>query len=101
MMGCVTMSGDCHAMRLTTRQVEVLDYMVEHLLERHTHATYTSIKEWLGIASLSMISRDLDRLEIAGYIERLPADEVSKAAWRILRTSDGQPFALANVGAAA
>ena len=77
---------------LTERQAEVLQVMIDHLLDHHTHAPVRLIGACVGVASTNTVYDHLRALERKGYIERV--DFGGFATPRVLRWPDGAVFAL-------
>ncbi|MCA9558259.1 MAG: hypothetical protein KC583_06785 [Myxococcales bacterium] len=77
---------------LTERQREVLQVMIDHLLDRHTHAPIRFIAAAVGISSTNCVAEHVRALERKGYVERVDGDGF--ATPRVLRWPDGAPFKL-------
>lgn len=58
--------------RLTTRQDNVLEFLVRAQEERKPVPTMREIQEGLGLAHLTEVARALDSLEKKRYIMRTP-----------------------------
>lgn len=85
--------------RMTPRRRQVLEAMIDHLLANHTHATNRELGRRLGLSSTNGISEHQERLERDGFIERAAATQTERGVtWRILKTPDGEPFKLGNIG---
>lgn len=76
---------------LTLRQAEVLRFMIESVIQRHTHATTNDIMETFKLGSRNAASSHIQALIAKGYLERIgKSADSDKGTWRILRDPAGR-----------
>ena len=76
---------------LTQRQAEVLNFMIECVIKRHTHATTSDIMETFKLNSRNAANTHIQALMTKGYLERVGKSfDSDRSTWKILRDPAGR-----------